>query len=191
MWLCAAKCVPSSETVGGRSVTFERVLIVPYPVESGASPGEKSAATDRCGLGGANEYGRAMHNKTTRKRRRYKADTEVFESGKEGVGMCGIVGVASVPAWSERSALGELRDTMSHRGPDDAGEWWSRDGRVGFRRDRTSIDGPGPRCDRSCGGVRCQAGESPIGSTPVRELKRRCSALLEQRSCFTWAMTSS
>jgi asparagine synthase (glutamine-hydrolysing) len=32
-----------------------------------------------------------------------------------------------------------MRDAMRHRGPDDAGEWWSADGRVGFAHRRLSI----------------------------------------------------
>ena len=32
-----------------------------------------------------------------------------------------------------------MRDCLQHRGPDDAGEWWSRDGRVGFAHRRLSI----------------------------------------------------
>jgi len=32
-----------------------------------------------------------------------------------------------------------MRDTMSHRGPDDAGAWWSADGRIGLAHRRLSI----------------------------------------------------
>ena len=53
--------------------------------------------------------------------------------------MCGIVGVASVHGWSERPPLASMRDAMRHRGPDDAGEWWSHDGRVGLAHRRLSI----------------------------------------------------
>jgi asparagine synthase (glutamine-hydrolysing) len=53
--------------------------------------------------------------------------------------MCGIIGSASVTACTNRSWLLAGRDAMRHRGPDDAGEWWSADGRVGFGHRRLSI----------------------------------------------------
>ncbi|MCB0933856.1 MAG: asparagine synthase (glutamine-hydrolyzing) [Mycobacterium sp.] len=39
----------------------------------------------------------------------------------------------------ERAWLSVSRDTLIHRGPDDAGEWWSDDGRVGLAHRRLSI----------------------------------------------------
>ena len=50
--------------------------------------------------------------------------------------MCGIVGVASSWPVKDRDWLAQGRDALRHRGPDDAGEWWSADGRVvlGHRR---------------------------------------------------------
>lgn len=53
--------------------------------------------------------------------------------------MCGIVGVGGRELESDRSWLAVGRDTMIHRGPDDAGEWWSDDGRVGLAHRRLSI----------------------------------------------------
>ncbi len=53
--------------------------------------------------------------------------------------MCGIVGVASIDRQTNRSWLRIGRDTMKHRGPDDAGEWWSEDSRVGMAHRRLSI----------------------------------------------------
>ena len=53
--------------------------------------------------------------------------------------MCGIVGIASTTSLSQRAWLAIGRDAMSHRGPDDAGEWWSADGRVGLAQRRLSI----------------------------------------------------
>ena len=53
--------------------------------------------------------------------------------------MCGIIGVASVHPVSDRAWLKVGRDTMIHRGPDDAGEWWSSDGQVGLAHRRLSI----------------------------------------------------
>lgn len=53
--------------------------------------------------------------------------------------MCGIVGIASVVPSDDRSWLVLGRDAMRHRGPDDAGEWWSADGCVGFAHRRLSI----------------------------------------------------
>ncbi len=53
--------------------------------------------------------------------------------------MCGIVGVAATKAWEPRPPLPAMRDALRHRGPDDAGEWWSADGRVGFGHRRLAI----------------------------------------------------
>jgi asparagine synthase (glutamine-hydrolysing) len=53
--------------------------------------------------------------------------------------MCGIIGVASVHPISDRAGLKIGRDTMTHRGPDDAGEWWSSDSKVGLAHRRLSI----------------------------------------------------
>jgi asparagine synthase (glutamine-hydrolysing) len=53
--------------------------------------------------------------------------------------MCGIVGSASIDPQSNRAWLGIGRDTLKHRGPDDFGEWWSKDSRVGMAHRRLSI----------------------------------------------------
>lgn len=53
--------------------------------------------------------------------------------------MCGIVGVASTSTIQERGWLLPARDIMRHRGPDDAGEWWSADRRVGLGHRRLAI----------------------------------------------------
>lgn len=53
--------------------------------------------------------------------------------------MCGIVGVGGTAPSQDRSWLVHGRDAMTHRGPDDAGEWWSSDGRVGLAHRRLSI----------------------------------------------------
>ena len=53
--------------------------------------------------------------------------------------MCGIVGTASITSVRQRTWLAKGRDAMIHRGPDDAGEWWSADGRVGLAQRRLSI----------------------------------------------------
>lgn len=53
--------------------------------------------------------------------------------------MCGVVGVCSSMSFVERDWLAKGRDLMAHRGPDDAGEWWSEDGRVGLAHRRLSI----------------------------------------------------
>jgi len=53
--------------------------------------------------------------------------------------MCGIVGIASALGALDRSWLANGRDSMKHRGPDDAGEWWSCDGHVGLAHRRLSI----------------------------------------------------
>lgn len=66
--------------------------------------------------------------------------------------MCGIVGIVSTYPTSQRAWLANGRDAMTHRGPDDAGEWWSADGRVGLAQRRLSIidlspAGHQPMCD--------------------------------------------
>jgi asparagine synthase (glutamine-hydrolysing) len=53
--------------------------------------------------------------------------------------MCGIAGIVSNTPQTERSWLTIGRDAMMHRGPDDAGEWWSSDGRIGLAHRRLSI----------------------------------------------------
>lgn len=53
--------------------------------------------------------------------------------------MCGILGLLSTESISDRAVLAIGRDALSHRGPDDAGEWWSSDGRVGLAHRRLSI----------------------------------------------------
>ena len=53
--------------------------------------------------------------------------------------MCGIVGIVSNTPQAQRTWLAIGRDAMTHRGPDDAGEWWSADGRVGLAQRRLSI----------------------------------------------------
>lgn len=53
--------------------------------------------------------------------------------------MCGITGVASTRPVSDRRLTSAGRDTLAHRGPDDVGEYWSTEGRVGFGHRRLSI----------------------------------------------------
>lgn len=53
--------------------------------------------------------------------------------------MCGIIGIAACNAEINRAMLIAGRDEMLHRGPDDAGIWWSQDGRVGLGHRRLSI----------------------------------------------------
>jgi asparagine synthase (glutamine-hydrolysing) len=53
--------------------------------------------------------------------------------------MCGIIGIASQSPVSERGWLVSGRDAMRHRGPDDAGQWWSADDRVGLGHQRLAI----------------------------------------------------
>ena len=53
--------------------------------------------------------------------------------------MCGIIGVAARSPVSDRGWLDLGRDAMRHRGPDDAGEWWSADGCVGLGHRRLAI----------------------------------------------------
>jgi asparagine synthase (glutamine-hydrolysing) len=53
--------------------------------------------------------------------------------------MCGIVGVAGKWAPEVGDHLVVMRDTLRHRGPDDAGVWWSADRRVGIAMRRLAI----------------------------------------------------
>ncbi len=53
--------------------------------------------------------------------------------------MCGIVGILSNAPAVEPTCLAASRDTLRHRGPDDAGCWWSPDRRVGLAHRRLSI----------------------------------------------------
>ena len=54
--------------------------------------------------------------------------------------MCGIIGFASNHSClNRRDQLVSGRDLMTHRGPDDYGEWWSDDNRVGLGHRRLSI----------------------------------------------------
>lgn len=53
--------------------------------------------------------------------------------------MCGIIGIASIRPVQRREWLLPGRDAMMHRGPDDAGLWWSDDGQVGLAQRRLSI----------------------------------------------------
>lgn len=53
--------------------------------------------------------------------------------------MCGLVGVASIVPESNPCWLDKASNALSHRGPDDAGEWWSLDGKIGFSHRRLAI----------------------------------------------------
>src|SRR5260221_11221915 len=52
--------------------------------------------------------------------------------------MCGIVGLTSREP-IDLSRIEKLRDTMRHRGPDDAGAWLSADRRVALGHQRLAI----------------------------------------------------
>jgi asparagine synthase (glutamine-hydrolysing) len=69
--------------------------------------------------------------------------------------MCGLIGIASGRTVPDRSWLARGADAISHRGPDDHGEWWSADGRVGFAHRRLSI-----------------IDLSPLGHQPMRLVSR-------------------
>jgi asparagine synthase (glutamine-hydrolysing) len=53
--------------------------------------------------------------------------------------VCGIVGIAARSSVVSRDWLAAGRDQLDHRGPDDCGEWWSADGRVGLAHRRLAI----------------------------------------------------
>ncbi len=68
--------------------------------------------------------------------------------------MCGIVGQAHENSRCKPETLRAMRDTMIHRGPDDYGEWYSQDFRVGLAHRRLAIIDLSPRahqpmCDES------------------------------------------
>lgn len=52
--------------------------------------------------------------------------------------MCGIMAFSDAFASSEALVV-EMRDTMTHRGPDDGGSWCSPDGKIAFGHRRLSI----------------------------------------------------
>jgi asparagine synthase (glutamine-hydrolysing) len=53
--------------------------------------------------------------------------------------MCGIVGAISKNGFVYRDWFSKGIDSLTHRGPDAGGQWWSNDGRVGFGHRRLSI----------------------------------------------------
>jgi asparagine synthase (glutamine-hydrolysing) len=53
--------------------------------------------------------------------------------------MCGIIGIASVNKINNRTWLSKGSSVISHRGPDDFGEWWSDKFNVGLAHRRLSI----------------------------------------------------
>ena len=53
--------------------------------------------------------------------------------------MCGIVGIVSLDGRVERDLVVRMRDTLTHRGPDDEGVWSSPDGRVSLGHRRLAI----------------------------------------------------
>lgn len=59
--------------------------------------------------------------------------------------MCGIVGICSEREPLNRNLLERMRDTLIHRGPDDAGTWCSPDRKLGLAHRRLSIIDLSPR----------------------------------------------
>lgn len=53
--------------------------------------------------------------------------------------MCGVTGCASTTPQTNQRWLRLARETLAHRGPDGAGEWWSNDSRVGLAHRRLAI----------------------------------------------------
>jgi asparagine synthase (glutamine-hydrolysing) len=54
--------------------------------------------------------------------------------------MCGIIGIASSDGEVKNQEWLKFgRDTMTHRGPDAEGEWWTNDKKIGFGHRRLSI----------------------------------------------------
>ena len=70
--------------------------------------------------------------------------------------MCGFVGICSKESLSDRSWITVACNKIAHRGPDDSGEWWTDDSRVGMGHRRLSIidlssSGHQPMCRRDWG----------------------------------------
>jgi asparagine synthase (glutamine-hydrolysing) len=53
--------------------------------------------------------------------------------------MCGIVGIVSKHPVRNSNLLSKMCNAMIHRGPDDAGSWWSPDKRLGLAHRRLAI----------------------------------------------------
>lgn len=53
--------------------------------------------------------------------------------------MCGIAGIVDPRGGLRAETIVEMRDTLAHRGPDDAGVWMSPDGCVGLGHRRLSV----------------------------------------------------
>lgn len=53
--------------------------------------------------------------------------------------MCGIFGICSRQNVAERSFFEKWGEALKHRGPDDSGEWWSEDGRIGLGHRRLAV----------------------------------------------------
>ncbi len=72
--------------------------------------------------------------------------------------MCGIAGSVRRLGPVDPEAVRAMRDAMAHRGPDDRGEWFSADGRVGLAHRRLAIidlspGGHQPMADPETGAV--------------------------------------
>ena len=68
--------------------------------------------------------------------------------------MCGIVCVVSSEGHVDPDVVLRMRDTITHRGPDEEGAWMSTDGRCAFGHRRLSI-------------IDLQTGQQPMHSGPV------------------------
>lgn len=95
--------------------------------------------------------------------------------------MCGIVGTVSLYSRIDRTVLDLQRDTLSHRGPDDAGSWYSEDGRIGFAHRRLSVidltaDAHQPMVDRDAGLVLVYNGEL-YNFIELREELQQCGVV--------------
>jgi len=53
--------------------------------------------------------------------------------------MCGIIGQVELKGVVERPLFDRMRDTLAHRGPDGAGTWLSKDGRIALGHRRLSF----------------------------------------------------
>lgn len=69
--------------------------------------------------------------------------------------MCGIAGIARTEGWVDLDLLIRMRDSMEHRGPDDAGVWCSKDRRVGLANRRLAIIDLSPGGHQPLGDERC------------------------------------
>lgn len=95
----------------------------------GARGGFPLSAEPSSNSGGAAAAGGGHHDGNRLQRHALPLDPPV----------CGIVGGAFAAPSHNREWLSRATQRLAHRGPDDSGQWWSADGRVGLGHRRLSV----------------------------------------------------